>query len=218
MIYLISGQNQVDSRRFLIRLKSDYQDIQQIPGKGLNEKIFKEATNQLSHPLFGGKTAILVEKFAGNWQIFPKKLPAGVDLILWSDEKLAAGDQPVKNFLFDRTQKATSFKLVDAILFRNERQALILATQILNTKEPTEKIIGALARGFSLAICAKENSLRNSGLAAFAREKIAEQAKLWTKTSLRKALLRLLAIDITLKEGAKAHPALTTFISQVVSS
>jgi len=217
MIYLIHGQNQVDSRRFLIRLKSTYQDIQQIPGKGLSDKIFKEALSRISHHLFGGKTTLLIEGFDGNWQIFPERLPDDIDLILWSDKKLEVGKGPVKNFLFDRSQKATNFKLADAILFRDEKQALVLSSQILKTKEPTEKIIGAVARGLVLAYCAKENSLQNSNLASFAREKIEDQAKLWTKAALKKALLRLLIADVALKEGAKNHLVLTSFINQVVS-
>jgi hypothetical protein len=217
MIYLIHGQNQVDSRRFLIRLKSDYQDIQQIPGKGLSDKIFRGALSRVSHPLFGGKTALLIEGFDGNWKIFPKKLPEGVDLILWSEEKVEAGDLPAKKFLFDQVKKTTSFKLADAILFRNEKQALVLATQILDTKEPIERIIGALSRSFALVYAAKEGSLRYASLADFAREKIEDQAKLWTKAALKKALLRLLTADVALKEGAKTHLVITSFINQVGS-
>jgi hypothetical protein len=217
MIYLIHGQNQVDSRRFLIRVKSTYQDIQQIPGKGLSDKIFKEVLSRVSYPLFGGKTALLIEGFDGNWQIFPKKLPEGVDLILWSEEKVAAGDFPAKKFLFDQVKKTTSFKLADAILFRNERQALVLATQILDTKEPSERIIGALSRSFALVYAAKEGSLQYASLADFAREKIKEQAGLWSKASLKKGLLQLLLADIGIKEGEKAHFVFTRLISRLAT-
>lgn len=217
MIYLIHGQNQVDSRRFLIRLKNSYQDLQSIPGEGLTEKGFKENIAGISHPLFGGKTAVLIEKFDGSWKIFPKKLPEGIDLILWSGEKINVSNLPVKNFLFHKTQKATSFKLADAVLFRNEKEALVLAIKLLSAREPVEKIISAISRGFFLAYAAKEESLSKTNLPTFAQERIEEQAKLWDKATLKKALLHLLSLDLALKEGTKPNLGLTSFISRAVS-
>ncbi|HEX7456601.1 MAG TPA: hypothetical protein VF303_04000 [Candidatus Nanoarchaeia archaeon] len=217
MIYLIHGQNQVDSRRFLIRLKSGYQNIEIISGKNLTVKEFQKTLRGLSHHLFGGRSALLIEYFDGNWQVFPRKLPAGVDVILWSVKKIPLSQLRVKSFLFDQIKKPSVFKLSDAVLFKEEKQALITASQLLSTKEPTEKIIGVIARGFYLVYCAKVDSLVGSELPTFAQKKIQEQAKLWSRPSLKRALIYLLGVDLALKEGAKAEATLTTFISRAIS-
>ena len=217
MIYLIHGQNQVESRHFLTRLKSGYQNIETINAKNVGEKKLQNIFGQVSHPIFGGKSALLIEHFAGNWQVFPKKIPEGFDIILWTDEKMQAGSLPVKNLLFDKLQKASAFKLVDALLFKNERSAHTLLSELLFAKEPTEKIIGALARSFFLVYCAKKGSLRNMVLPLFAKEKIQDQSKGWSQAGLKKALVQLLGVDLALKEGAQAKPVFTAFISRVVS-
>ena len=218
MIYLIHGQNQVDSRRFLVRLKNNYQNIESISGKNLTEEEFKRISLRLSHPLFGGKSSILIENFNGDWQILPKAPPKEVDIILWSGEKIELGKVAAKNFLFHKTTKASVFKLADAVLFKREKEALVLTFQLLSTKEANEKIIGALGRGLYLAYCAKEGSLAGSGLPNFAREKIEDQAKFWSGSALKKALIYLLQSDLALKRGAKAHPVFTSFISRSISS
>ncbi|MDP2721086.1 MAG: hypothetical protein Q8O75_04050 [bacterium] len=217
MIYLVHGQNQVDSRRFLIRLKNGYQNIETINAKNLGEKKLQNIFRQVSHPIFKGKSALLIEHFAGNWKGFPKKTPEDFDIILWADEKIQVGPLPVKNLLFNKLQKASAFKLVDALLFKNERSAQVLLFELLFAKEPTEKIIGALARSFFLVYCAKRGSLHNINLPLFAKEKIQDQAKGWSQAGLKKTLVQLLGVDLALKEGAQAKPVLTAFISRVVS-
>ena len=216
MIYLIHGANQVDSRRFLIRFKSNYQDVQNIPGKNLSSSLLQEKLGQASHHLFGGKSAFLIENFSGDWGIFPKRLPEGLDIILWSEEKIEMGDSRVKSFLFDQQRKATAFKLADAILFKNEKEAQVLAWQLLVSKEPPEKIVGAALRGLLLAFCAKE-TLRGVSIPPFVRKKAEEQAKFWSRQNLKRAILELLRAEIALKEGRTASLVFAHLIHRVVS-
>ena len=218
MIYLIHGQNQVDSRRFLVRLKSNYQNIESISGKHLAGEDLKRTLPKFSHSLFGDKSALLIEGFKGEWQIIPKKLPEGLDIILWAEDKIDLGNVKVKNFLFHAVTKANGFKLADAILFKREKEALMLAAELISTKEPNEKIIGALRRGFYLVYCAKEDTLTGTQLATFAQKKFKDQSKLWSKTALKKALIYLLWSDVALKEGAKADLVFTSFVSRVAAT
>jgi hypothetical protein len=217
MIYLIHGQNQVDSRRYLVRLKSNYDNIETISGKRLSVFELKKILQQISHHLFSTKTAIVIEQFVGDWQVFPEKTPQGVDIILWTDKKISVGKTRVKSFLFDRVKRPTAFKLADAVLFRREREALTIASQLLSFKEPPEKIIGALSRGLYLVYIAKSNSLLGTRLPDFAKEKILDQAKLWRKTTLKRALLYLLKSDLAIKEGARSQQVFATFVSRAVS-
>ena len=218
MIYLIHGENQVDSRRFLIKLKDNYRDIQNISGKNLNSQYFKQKLVEASKPLFGGNSAFLIENFDGNWEIFPEKLPETLDLILWSNQKLMTSQAPVlKNFLFDKAIKPSAFKLSDSILFKDEKDAQIVLSKLLSAKEPTEKIIGALLRGLFLVYCAKE-SLEELQIPSFAKEKLKEQAKNWSKSQIRNVILQLLKMDLMLKEGKKTQIVFSNFISQVISS
>ncbi len=217
MIYLIHGQDQVDSRRYLIRLKSSYENVEAVSGRNLGKAELEKAFQQASHHLYATKAAFLIEYFSGEWGIFPKKLPSGVDIILWADKKIDLGMVQVKNLSFDRVKKPTAFKLSDAILFRKEREALTIAAQLLAIKEPPEKIIGAIGRGLYLVYAAKSGSLQTAQLPKFAKEKILDQAGLWSKLALKKALIYLLRSDLSLKEGAKSPQVFTTLISRVGS-
>lgn len=217
MIYLIHGTNQVDSRRFLVRLKTDYEDIQNIPGKNLNKKVLEEKLKMANQYLFGGKSAFLIENFSGDWSVFPKNLPESLDLILWASEKIEVGNKKVKSFLFDQKKKANAFRLTDAILFRDEKEAFATATQLLLEKEPTEKIVGAILRGLLLAFCAKEN-LSELPLAPFARQKVEDQAKFWSKSGLKRAILELLRADLDLKSGKSSSLVFSQLIGRLIYS
>ncbi len=217
MIYLIHGQNQVDSRRFLSKLKSNYQNIEHFSGKTQTSNEIKNFFSKISHPLFGSKSAVLIENFSGDWKSLPPNIPPNLDILLWSTQKILSTPNSVKNILFDKISSLTVFKLADAILYRREKEALIISAGLLDQKEKPEKIIGACARGIYLVYCAKVESLKNADLMKFARQKIEDQAKLWSKNSLRKALLQLVKLDLSLKEGLKAQPAFTLFISKTVS-
>ncbi|OGY26617.1 MAG: hypothetical protein A2Z24_02240 [Candidatus Woykebacteria bacterium RBG_16_44_10] len=218
MIYLIHGTNQVDSRRFLIRLKGSYQDIQTISGKGLSKEVLEEKLKIASHHLFGGKSSFLIEHFSGDWNILPKKLPEETDIILWSGGKVEIGKTLVKSFLFDQRKKATTFRLVDAILFKDEKESQSLALELISAKEPIEKIIGAVLRGLLLAFCAKDkDDLRETPLSSFVQQKIKEQAKNWTRVALKKAILELLRADVALKESRAADLILSQFINRAAA-
>ena len=217
MIYLIHGTNQVDSRRFLVKLKNSYQDVQTISGKSLSKESFEEKLKTASYNLFGGKSASLVEHFSGNWDVFPKKLPEGIDIILWSGDKVEVGKIPVKSFLFDQKRVATNFRLADAILFKNEKEAQSLAWELFNSREPAEKITGAILRSLLLAFCAKENQ-EEIPIPPFAKAKVTDQAKIWSRSALKRAILKLLQTDLSIKEGKDAPLAFSQLISQLVSS
>lgn len=217
MIYLIHGTNTVDSRRCLIALKQNYENIEIINGKKLKAGDLAKNFSQISHNLFGKNSATLIEYFNGDWKLVPEKPPKGLDLIIWADEKLRPPKVNVKNFVFNRAAQASTFKLADAILFKNEKEAQISASQLLASKEPVEKILGTLNRSFYLVYCEKEKSLKDDNLHSFVREKIKEQAKMWSKSGLKKALVHLLRADLDIKEGLKANLALPLFIGRVIS-
>lgn len=217
MIYLIHGTNTVDSRRCLIALKQNYENIEIINGKKLKADDLAKNFSQTSHNLFGKNSAALIEYFNGDWKLVPEKPPKGLDLIIWADEKLRPPKVNVKNFVFNRAAQASTFKLADAILFKNEKEAQISASQLLASKEPVEKILGTLNRSFYLVYCEKEKSLKDDNLHSFVREKIKEQAKMWSKSGLKKALVHLLRVDLDIKEGLKANLALPLFIGRVIS-
>ena len=119
--------------------------------------------------------------------------------------------------MFNRAFQASTFKLADAILFRSEKEAQIIASQLLASKEPIEKILGILNRSFYLVYCEKEKSLKGEDLHSFVQEKIVDQARMWTKSGLKKALVYLLRVDLELKEGLKTNIALPLFIGRITS-
>lgn len=214
MIYLIHGENIVDSRRYLLRIKSNYENTVLIKGKNLKEAVFKRTLNELPKPLFGEKTAIEIEQFNGDWGIFPQALYNDLDFILWSDTKIEKIKPGVKSQLFDKRSSVNTFKLTDAILYKNEKEAQLTATELLSIKEPIEKILGTINRGFYLLYHEKDNSLEGENISTFVKKKIKEQAKYWSKSEIKKAVLYLLKADLSVKEGVKPQLALQTFISR----
>lgn len=217
MIYLIHGTNSVDSRRYLIRLKQNYENVEIIDARKLKAEGFGKKLSQIPHNLFGNNSAVLIEYFKGDWKRIPEKLPKGLDLILWSEEKIRAPQINVKNIVFNKYSQVSTFKLADAILFKNEKEAQIIASQLMASKEPIEKILGTLNRSFYLAYCEKEKSLKGANLHSFVLEKVREQAKMWSKGGLKKALLHLLRVDLDIKEGLKSDLALPIFIGRAAS-
>ena len=217
MIYLVHGQNEVDSRRFLIRLKSGYQDLQSFQYKILDKKLLETSIKKLSQPLFGGKSAILIEGFTGNIDILPQSLPERLDIILWSNKRLDVRNKDVKSFLFDRVRRANVFKLSDAVLLRREKEAQILLTQLLYGKELPEKIIGALARGFYLIYFIKEGTINKVNLSNFIIQKHNDQATHWTIARIKKGLLQLLYADLAIKDGKKPTVVFTNLISRLTT-
>lgn len=217
MIYLIHGQNEVDSRRFLIRLKTSYQSIQNIPGKNLSEKNLESRLSETSHALFGGKTALLIENFEGDLASLPKKLPDGLDLILWSDKKLVVTNKNIKNILFNQIIKGSVFKLADAVLLKNEKQAQIMLEDLLENKEVPEKIIGTISRALCLVYFVKENTIDKTNLSLYPRQKHIEQARYWSKLSVKRGLLQLLSSDLAIKRGSKPSHVLTNLVTHLVA-
>ncbi|MEX0622133.1 MAG: hypothetical protein WD187_04080 [Candidatus Woykebacteria bacterium] len=218
MIYLVHGQNVVESRRFLVRLKTNYQNIEALSGKTITNKALEKILKEFSFHLFGGKSALLIEHFSGDWTQIPKNISRDLDLILWSDKKIDTRGLTGKAYLFSKPLKATTFNLSDAILYKNEKEAQNLTSELLSSKEPVEKIIGALTHSLFLVYCAKKESLSGANLPEFVKDKLIGQAKLWNKLSLRRAMIYLLSTDVSIKEGMRADLAMASFISRVVAS
>jgi DNA polymerase III delta subunit len=217
MIYLIHGQNEIDSRRFLIRLKTSYQNVQNIPGKNLSRKNLESRLSETSQALFGGKTTLLIENFEGDFASLPKKLPEGVDLILWADKKLAVTPKNIKAFLFNQVIKGSVFKLADAVLLKKEREAQVMLGSLLKNKEAPEKIIGTINRGLCLVYFVKENTINKTNLSLYLRQKHIEQARYWSKLSVKRGLLQLLSSDVAIKRGNKPSHVLTNLISHLAT-
>jgi DNA polymerase III delta subunit len=215
VIYLIHGQNIVDSRRFLQKLKSSYSDVVALDPQGLTSKKLGRAIAEKTNSFWGDKAALLIENFGGDFSQIPDSLPENLDIILWSGEKLKPKPK-IKAVLFEDFRKSSTFKLADAILYRREREALTLLYSLLLAKTPVEKIIGAVGRNLSLALAAKDNLLGDYDLADFVRAKTADQAKNWTKSELKRALVELIRVDVAGKEGAKPSLSFTYFISKVL--
>lgn len=216
MIYLIHGKNEVDSRRFLTKLKTSYNNVKTWDNKSLTKKDLDSNMRIASKELFGGKSAFLVEGFNGESEILPKLTPEGLDLILWSNKKLFITGKDLKVFLFDRITKANTFKLADAILFKQEVQAYNLLDELLSSKEPPEKIIGTINRGLCLVFLVKENTISRTNLSSYIQQKHIDQSRYWSKASVKRALVRLLKTDLAIKDGTKPNIALSNLISQLM--
>jgi len=215
MIYLIHGRNVIDSRRFLVRLKSAYGSVEVVVGKTLTKTNFEERLQEANQYLFSGKTAFLVEDFKGVWPGLSSNLPEDVDIIFWAADKVETIPPGVKSYLFQTQIKANPFRLVDAVLFKDEKSSQELCQQLLTEKESPEKIIGLLARSFCLVYSSKDGSLDKSKTAQFLVDKLSQQSQVWKAYEIKKALVALLQADLSLKEGAKPAIVFTSLVSQL---
>ena len=217
MIYLVHGQNEVDSRRFLTKLKISYGDVREVEGKNLTKEHLERQLSESSLSLFGTKSALLIDNFSSGLDILPKQSPEGLDLIIWSNKKIPVSSKHLKSFLFDKATKANVFKLADAVLFGRERQALILLDELVQSKEAPEKIIGTLNRGLCFLYFAKEGSIAKTNLPPFIQQKHVEQARGWDEKTVKKGMAKLISADLAIKSGSKPHLVLTNLISELAS-
>lgn len=213
MIYLIHGKNIPDSRKFLSKLKSNYSDILELDHKKLLKGELQKKVLEKSSFLFGGKSAIVLENFNGNWEEIPRSSPT--DIILWVSEKLEAPPN-TKAFLFDLFPQNSVFKLADAIFYKREKEAYAQLEQLIISKVPTEQIVGIIGRSLTMLLLSKEGELQ--GMQEFVKKRVQEQSRLWSNGALKKALVELLKVDVSSKEGAKPQILLTAFISKVAGS
>jgi len=217
MIYLVHGQNEVDSRRFLTKLKVSYGDVREVDGKNLTKEYLERQLSESSVSLFGAKSAFLIDNFSSGLDILPKQSPEGLDLIVWSSKKIPVYSKHLKSFLFDKVVKANVFKLTDAVLSGRERQALILLDELVQSKEAPEKIIGTLNRGLCFLYFAKEGSIAKTNLPPFIQQKHVEQARGWDEKTVKKGMAKLISADLAIKSGSKPHLVLTNLISELAS-
>lgn len=217
MIYVIHGQNEVDSRRFMAKFKLSYDDLRYINGKNLTKGTLEKIIDESSNSLFGGKSAILIDDFTSSVDILPQNAPRDLDIIVWSARKLPIYGKNFKSFVFDKSSKANVFKLSDATLFKREKSAQILLDELLQSKEPPEKIIGALTRGLCFIYFVKERTINRTNLPPFIQQKHIDQSNNWTSKSIKKGVAKLILADLAIKEGLKTDFVLTNLISELAN-
>lgn len=205
---IIHGDNQVESRRFLVEQTSQARlkdkEIIRFEGKKINLEQFQQALE--AQTLLGKEKLVIVEN------LLVKSPPISIityliksqpkNLIIWEGKEI--GVTKIKKL----KAKARLFKLppiifkfLDSFLPRNNRQALKLLKQTID-QSSVENVFYMLARQIRYLIIANQLDREGlTGLHPFQQQKINAQAKKFKLSQLLTFHRKLLYIDWQQKTG-----------------
>lgn len=204
---IIHGDNQVDSRQFLLeqikQAKTKDKEIVRFEGKETDLERLQQALE--SRSLLGQEKLVILENF------FPKSPKPILDyliqtnpknLIIWENNELS--QTKLKKF----KAKTNLFKLppiifnfLDSFLPGNNRNALMILKKAV-AQSSAENVFYMLARQIRYLIIANQLGKKGlSGLHPFQQQKIASQAKKFELSQLLTLHRKLLYIDWQQKTG-----------------
>ncbi|MBU3956737.1 hypothetical protein KKI19_00445 [Patescibacteria group bacterium] len=205
---IIHGDNQVESRQFLIaqieQAKAKDKEVVRFEGKKVEMEQLHQALEELS--LLGKKKLVVIEN------LLIKSPPKSIinylfknqpkNLIIWegkeiSQSKISQLKAQAKLFKLP----PIIFKFLDALLPGNSRQSLSLLKQAVG-QSSAENVFYMLARQIRYLIIANQIGKEGlSGLHPFQQQKIASQAKKFQLSQLLTLHRKLLYIDWQQKTG-----------------
>ncbi len=125
-----------------------------------------------------------------------------------------AGEQPIEkgdvHLLVSQVQAATIFSLVDALGHRDSRKATLYLHELMDAGQPLLYIFFMITRQFRLLLQAKELQIEGLGWQAiqtrlrlhpFVAQKLAQQARNFSRSRLEAIHHRLLEVDTAIKTG-----------------
>jgi len=213
MIYVISGEDIVSSRKKLTELLSDKPNINRLEGKKASIAEFDEAL--VSGNLFSDSKTIVVESFtklkpeAKVWELLEKfEKDENIDVILWDEADLSKKKFPknvkVFNFPFPKF-----YYLFLESFEPDSKKSLELLQEVLKTFE-AEQVLYGLVRRIRQLLVMKSNSY--SEFSEFKRmqswqiSKLKKQAELWTDGQLKKAFISFAELDEKMKTSGLTMP------------
>ncbi len=220
---IIHGDNQVDSRQFLIdqinQAKAKKKEVIRLEGKGLELEKLRQALEERS--LLGTEKLVILENFfksSPDSVVNYLKKAQSPNLIIWESKEIS------KSKINQFKTKSQLFKLppiifnfLDSLLPGNSRRSLSLLKKAV-AQSSAESVFYMLARQVRYLIIA--NQLGKKGLAGlhpFQQQKIATQAKKFELGQLLTLHRQLLYIDWQQKTG-QAPMDLTAQLDLLVAS
>lgn len=218
MIYLLHGDNQVESRKKLTDIieqaKEERKEIIKLEGLKVN---FNQILISLeSASLFGQEKLVVIENLLSRPKSkekekiikYLKKETIAPDLVLWEKKGISGTTLRwfPKNWQIQLFKTPVIiFRFLDSIRPSNTREMLILLKEAVK-KESPELIFYMLARQIRLLILAKDLGKKGLSGAPWQIAKLLRQTSSFTLKQLTNIYQKLLKIDIDIKTGQSLMP------------
>lgn len=223
MIYIITGEDIVSSRKKLTELLSEKTNIIRLDGKKANIAEFDEALS--SGSLFSDSKTIVVENFtklsaqgrsasggkpeAKVWELLERfEKEKSTDIILWDEADLGKNkfSKSVKVFNFSFPKFYYAF--LDSFEPRS-KDSLKLLQDVLKTLEPEQVLYGLVRRIRQLLIIKSGDYSKFSEfkrMQSWQLSKLKKQASLWSGEQLKRVFLELAELDEKMKTSNLTMP------------
>lgn len=210
MIILIHGDNTIQSRSELNRLKKPYPEIRELNGRNLDSATLTQALQ--SGSVFEADTAVVIERLLSRLKGRGKpKDPlltviadsaSQIPLILWEDREITRS--VIAGLPFALTEKifkipAVIFQFLDGIAPDKSKIMLELYQRTLVT-DPPELIHSMLLRRLRQLIMVRDGIIP-PGMAGWQSARLTSQAKLFTIKQLKNIYRKLIDIEFRVKTG-----------------
>lgn len=203
MIWVFHGDDQPKLREAFLKLKSNYKEVR------FWEQDLDALPAYLSAPtLFGEKELIVIEnpnlgEIGERGELTERG--EGKDIIFLFSQRLRQDAllkfKGAKVTTFWEEAPTNIFPLLDAILAREKKKALLEAHRLL--KEGTDLDFILKMIGWQLRNLAKVAGGAGGSLAPYLRKKVGSFARNWSVKDLKKAFALLLESDLKIKKGKK---------------
>ncbi len=216
MIYVITGENIVDSRNKLLSLLSPNSEIARFDGKKQSLQVILDSLVSVS--LFTAKRIVVVEyatkvkpskELIENIKTFLKD--QDTTIILWDEQQLdknSTNELKTATFFSFEFPKVF-FEFIDSFSPKNKKRSLELFKTLSKNTE-VEQILYSLIKRVRNLMVVKGN-LENefsetSKMAPWQLEKLKRQALLWRENELRHVFLSLANLDEQIKTSGMTMP------------
>jgi hypothetical protein len=171
---------------------------------------------------------ILAEKlgqtsFLSTWLIFDwvqeKDFPVefvsqGESVVVWSAQTFKNVAWADKVAVFP-LKAASIFKLADSFGLRQLSSSQMNLELVLADRESPEAIIGILSRQLKMIAFHLSGDLGAISTSSFVRDKVADQARLWSIKAIKRGFRALLEADLAVKSGLDPKVTLSLALSKI---
>lgn len=224
MITLLHGDDVVQSRNELIRLKDSFagKEIRELSGKSIDEGILIQSLS--SNSLFGEEIVVIIEDLCSFLGKKTKRLEelltiiknesGNAQIILWEGKEVGKTAATVLgNTVTIRLFKLPTiiFQLLDGVHPRNLTSTLTLLNQIL--EDEPEELIHAMLRKRIRQLLLLESGITPPGMQSWQIGRLTNQGKFFTLKGLTKLYHDMIRAEYQIKSGTSSV-SLTEHIQQ----
>lgn len=210
MIHLIHGPDITSSRNLLAKIRNNASQVLVLDARSEKKTDLKQKLSQTS---FLSDNLVILDWF--EEKTLPRELKVEKELVVWTAQTLVDTSFAGKVSFFP-VKSVSIFKLTDAFGFRKVSLTQEYLDRVLFEKEPPEVVVSLLLRQIKLISFALSGDKQKISKSNFVQEKIADQSRLWSEKTLRRAIRALLEADLAVKSGLNPKVVLSLALSKAL--